>query len=154
MISDHTKARSRIKQSQIWKAIFDIAKGLKSLHDRKILHRDMKSANIFIGEDGTYKIGDLNVSKVLKKQLAHTQTGTPYYASPEVWSDMPYDAKSDIWSFGCIIYEMAALSPPFKANDLQGLYKKVKSGLYSTIPSCYSEQLSQFIGTMLKQNAK
>ena len=56
--------------------------GLKSLHDRKILHRDLKCANIFISEDGTYKLGDLNVSKVLKKEMAETQTGTPYYASP------------------------------------------------------------------------
>lgn len=98
----------------------------------------MKSANIFIGADGVYKLGDLNVSKVLKKGLAHTQTGTPYYASPEVWKDLPYDSKSDMWSFGCVMYELAALSPPFKANDLQGLYKKVKSGSFSPIPSCYS----------------
>lgn len=82
----------------------DILHGLKSLHDKKILHRDLKSANIFITEDGKYKLGDLNVSKVLKKGLAYTQTGTPYYASPEVWQDLPYDMKSDIWSLGCVIY--------------------------------------------------
>lgn len=70
--------------------------------------------------------------------MAHTQTGTPYYASPEVWNDLPYDSKSDIWSFGCILYEMAALGPPFKANDLQGLYKKVKAGIFSPVPSFYS----------------
>lgn len=74
------------------------------MHDKKILHRDLKAANIFIGNDGKYKLGDLNVSKVLKKGLAHTQTGTPYYASPEVWKDLPYDNKSDMWSFGCVIY--------------------------------------------------
>lgn len=87
----------------------DITRGLKSLHDKKILHRDLKAANIFISSDGRYKLGDLNVSKVLKKGLAYTQTGTPYYASPEVWQDLPYDMKSDIWSLGCVIYEMAAL---------------------------------------------
>lgn len=81
-INTHLKNRCRIKQSLIWKALHDIAKGLKSLHDKKILHRDLKAANIFIGSDGKYKLGDLNVSKVLKKGLAHTQTGTPYYASP------------------------------------------------------------------------
>ena len=59
-----------------------MAKALKSLHDRKILHRDLKSANIFITGEGDYKLGDLNVSKVLKRDLAYTQTGTPYYASP------------------------------------------------------------------------
>lgn len=82
---------------------------MKSLHDKKILHRDLKAANIFIGAEGIFKLGDLNVSKVLKKGLAYTQTGTPYYASPEVWQDQPYDMKSDIWSLGCVIYEMAAL---------------------------------------------
>ena len=86
-----------------------ILKGLKSLHDKNILHRDLKSANIFISEDGKYKLGDLNVSKVMKKGLAYTQTGTPYYASPEVWQDQPYDSKSDIWSLGCVMYELAAL---------------------------------------------
>ena len=63
----------------------------------------MKSANIFLFKDGTAKLGDLNVSKVAKKGLLYTQTGTPYYASPEVWKDQPYDLKSDIWSFGCIV---------------------------------------------------
>ena len=81
MINQHTKTRQRIDEKSIWKAIFQITQGLKSLHDKKILHRDLKSANVFITED-KFKLGDLNVSKVLKKDLAHTQTGTPYYASP------------------------------------------------------------------------
>ncbi len=76
------KSHSRIPEEDIWKALIDILKGLKSLHDKKIMHRDIKAANIFISEDGKYKLGDLNVSKVLKKGLAYTQTGTPYYASP------------------------------------------------------------------------
>lgn len=67
--------------------------GLKALHDLKIMHRDLKSANVFIFKDGTVKIGDMNVSKIAKKGLLHTQTGTPYYASPEVWNDLPYDYK-------------------------------------------------------------
>jgi len=68
-------------------------KGLKALHDLKIFHRDLKSANIFLAKDGTVKIGDMNVSKIAKKGLLYTQTGTPYYASPEVWNDKPYDQK-------------------------------------------------------------
>lgn len=81
-----------------------ISFGLRSLHERKILHRDLKSANVFVMADGTYKLGDLNVSKVLKQGLARTQTGTPYYASPEVWKDRPYGTKSDMWSLGCVLY--------------------------------------------------
>lgn len=72
------------------------------------------------------KLGDLNVSKVSKKGMMHTQTGTPYYASPEVWKDKPYDNKSDIWSLGCVLYEMATLLPPFRAQSMQGLSQKVQ----------------------------
>ena len=76
-----------MKEKHIWQILIQVVKGLKSLHEMKILHRDMKSANIFLYKDGTAKLGDLNVSKVAKKGLLYTQTGTPYYASPEVWKD-------------------------------------------------------------------
>lgn len=95
----------------------------------KIVHRDIKAANIFIS-DGLYKLGDLNVSKILERGLAYTQTGTPYYASPEVWKDQPYDAKSDIWAIAVILYEMTAIKLPFRAEDIEGLYKKVVRGIY------------------------
>jgi NIMA (never in mitosis gene a)-related kinase len=65
--------------------------GLKVLHDLRVLHRDLKSANVFLFKSGECKLGDMNVSKVAKKGLLYTQTGTPYYASPEVWKDQPYD---------------------------------------------------------------
>lgn len=116
------------------------------------MHRDLKSANIFISEDGTYKLGDLNISKVLKQGLAHTQTGTPYYCSPEVWQDKPYGSKSDIWSFGCVLYEMAAQKPPFTASDIQGLYRKICAGVFPRIPNIYSTELSDLINSMLKLN--
>lgn len=67
--------------------------------------------------NGEVKLGDMNVSKAAKS-MSKTQTGTPYYASPEVWKDLPYDKKSDMWSLGCVIYEAIALKPPFKANDM------------------------------------
>ena len=70
-----------------------MVKGMKALHDLRILHRDLKSANVFLTKDGQVKLGDMNVSKVAKKGLLYTQTGTPYYASPEVWNDKPYDLK-------------------------------------------------------------
>jgi NIMA (never in mitosis gene a)-related kinase len=108
-------------------------KGIKALHDKRILHRDLKSANIFTYSDGTVKIGDLNVSKIMKEQLSYTQTGTPYYASPEVWRDKPYDFKSDIWSLGVIIYEVAMLVVPFKAETIEDLYKKVCRGIFVPI---------------------
>ena len=116
----------------------DILTALTHLHKKGILHRDLKSANIFIHES-RFKLGDLNVSKVNGGSLAYTQTGTPYYASPEVWRDTPYDSKSDIWSFGCIIYEMAALTPPFDGKDMDQLYKNVQKGYFKPIPTEYSK---------------
>jgi NIMA (never in mitosis gene a)-related kinase len=78
------------------------------------MHRDLKSANVFLNHDYTIKLGDMNVSKVANRQgLNYTQTGTPYYASPEVWRDEAYGFKSDIWSLGCVIYELITLQPPF-----------------------------------------
>ena len=90
-----------------------------------ILHRDLKSANVFLNKSGSAKLGDMNVSKLAKKGLLLTQTGTPYYASPEVWRDLPYDNKSDIWSLGCVLSELCALKPPFRADDMEGLFNKV-----------------------------
>lgn len=85
-----------------------------------------------------------------KKGLLYTQTGTPYYASPEVWKDQPYDSKSDIWSLGCVLYEMCTLKPPFRANDMNGLYKRVLKGAYAPIKETYSKALSSVIQKMLQ----
>lgn len=93
-------------ETEIWNVLIQTVKGIKALHDQNIFHRDLKSANVFLYKNGQTKLGDFNVSKLAKKGLLYTQTGTPYYASPEVWKDQPYDKTSDIWSLGCVIYEM------------------------------------------------
>jgi len=138
----------------VWKIFIQMTKGLKALHDLKILHRDLKSANIFLFSDGSAKIGDLNVSKVAKKGLGYTQTGTPYYASPEVWKDEPYDSKSDIWSLACVTYEMLTLHPPFRAESMKGLYEKVIKGKYPKISEKYSSDISELLKLLFKLNAK
>jgi len=103
---------------------------------------------------GKVKLGDLNVSKIAKKGLLYTQTGTPYYASPEVWKDMPYDSKSDIWSLGCVLYEAITLKPPFTAKSMEGLNQKVQKGFFAKIPSIYSEDLWEVIKLMMQVNPK
>jgi NIMA (never in mitosis gene a)-related kinase len=99
-IMKHQQHGTSFSESYIWKIFITVVRGLKALHDMKIMHRDLKSANVFLNKDGTGKLGDLNVSKVAEKGLSYTQTGTPYYASPEVWRDEAYGVKSDIWSLG------------------------------------------------------
>jgi NIMA (never in mitosis gene a)-related kinase len=149
MINNHKKNNTRFTEEEIWKYLVQAVKGLKALHNRNILHRDIKSANIFITSENKVQLGDLNVSKVVHS-LAYTQTGTPYYASPEVWRDLPYDSKSDIWSLGCVIYEMCALDPAFKSKDMKELFSKVVKGRYNEIPNVYSSDLASVIRCMLQ----
>jgi NIMA (never in mitosis gene a)-related kinase len=150
----YKKKKQLFDEIDVWKIFIQMTRGLKSLHDLKILHRDFKSANIFLFSDGSAKIGDLNVSKVVYKGLGHTQTGTPYYASPEVWNNNSYDTKSDIWSLACITYEMLTLNPPFRAETFEGLYKKVIAGKYNKISNKYSYDMSELLRLLFKVNPK
>eukprot|EP00347_Sterkiella_histriomuscorum_P022382 403330683 len=141
----------KLAQSQSYFQENDVIFGLKALHDLNIMHRDIKSANVFTNKDGSAKLGDMNVSKVASREgLNYTQTGTPYYASPEVWRDEPYTFVSDIWSLGCVLYEALTLKPPFQSTDMGGLYKKVLKGHYQKIPMHYSADLSIILKQMLQ----
>lgn len=144
-----------LKEEFIWKVFIQVVKGLKAMHDLNIMHRDLKSANVFLNSDDSVKLGDMNVSKVATKEgLNFTQTGTPYYASPEVWRDEPYDIKSDIWSLGCVLYEMITLKPPFQASSMKGLFKRVCTGKIQRIPKSYSVDLWTIVKQMLHVNPK
>lgn len=151
-ILSHQKKGVYMSESFIWKLLIGITKGLKALHDLNILHRDLKCANVFLTNSGEIKLGDMNVSKVSKDCIMHTQTGTPYYASPEIWKDIPYDIKSDMWSLGCVIYEASSLKPPFRAEDMEGLYRKVIKGEFSPIPRSFSSDLHSIITSLLQVN--
>ena len=146
----YIKNKTFFMEHDIWRIFIQITKGLHDLHEYNILHRDLKSANVFLFRDGTAKLGDLNVSKITSRGLGYTQTGTPYYASPEVWKDKPYDLKSDIWSLGCVFYELIMLTTPFKAKSMKELYEKVKKGEYPPIPNTFSPKFQIIIDRILK----
>ena len=150
LITEHKKTKTHFKEEDIWNTLIQLLNGLKTLHELNILHRDLKSANVFLFKNGVVKLGDLNVSKITRKGMGYTQTGTPYYASPEVWKDKPYDSKSDIWSLGCVIYEMCALNPPFRAQTMEELFKRVIRGYYPDISNKYSKDLSEILKLMIQ----
>lgn len=127
-----------------------IVRGLAALHRLNIVHRDLKPANVFLFSDGIGKIGDLSLSKVTQLGLLYTQTGTPYYASPEIWKDHPYTNKSDIWSLGCLLYEAAANKTPFYGNDMETLARKIGTGEYTPLPAGFSQDFVEIVGTMLR----
>ena len=144
--------KQKFEESLIWEYAIQIVEGLKALHDKKILHRDLKSANIFLVKGKNQcKIGDLNVSKVMKDNfLINSQIGTPTYSSPEVWNAKPYSYKSDLWSVGCIIYEMCSLRQPFKGNNMEELCNNICSGKLEKISSRYSDALWNMIKMLLE----
>ena len=151
-IEYNKKNHLRFDENIIWEWIIQLLNGVLYLHTNHIMHRDLKSANIFLMKNGVLKIGDLNVSKLSKNSYARTKTGTPFYLAPEVWEDRPYDYKCDIWSLGCIIYELCALTPPFRGTNFKDLYNNIKNGYYIPISSDYSNDLKQIISKMLITN--
>jgi NIMA (never in mitosis gene a)-related kinase 1/4/5 len=116
------------KEDQVVSWFVQIALALKHCHDRKILHRDLKAENVFLSCGGTMlKLGDFGVAKALDKTsaLARSCIGTPYYLSPEICQNKPYNNKSDIWSLGVLLYEIATLRLPFEANSWAALIPKI-----------------------------
>ena len=151
----HQKEKVYFGETEVWKVLIQTVRGLQALHNINVMHRDIKSANIFLNKNETIKLGDMNVSKEADANgLNYTQTGTPYYASPEVWRDEPYGFKSDIWSLGCVLYEMISLRPPFQADDMQGLYRRVLKGVYKPIPAVYSPDIAAIVKNMLTLKAE
>lgn len=143
-----------LPEEKIWKFFIQICLGLAHIHGRSILHRDIKSMNMFLTKDDKVKIGDLGVAKVLMQtQFAKTFVGTPYYLSPEICEEKPYNEKSDIWALGCILYEMCTFRHPFNATNQAALILKILKGKYDPIPKEYSPELKKLIDTILQKNS-
>lgn len=153
-VERYKRRRQYIDEDVIWRYLIQSLKALANLHEKNICHRDLKVANSFLAEDGSIKIGDMNVSKRLERGQLKTQIGTPYYMSPEIWNNRAYDFSSDMWSLGCMMYELCALKPPFAGNSFPELKRAVIAGRYSNIPAKYSPELGRVIGQMLRVNAR
>ena len=145
-------ANKYIKEDTIWAYTLQLAVALRELHSRNILHRDLKPKNVFITGKNHVRLGDLGCAKLMKSGMARTQIGTPYYMSPEIWANRPYDAKSDVWALGAMMFELCMLNPPFLANDMAGLARRVQSAPTPRITSHYSTELVGLIQKMLSKN--
>ena len=142
-----------IDEEMLWTYLIQICQGLKYLHQKRILHRDIKPRNIFLDGDGNIKIGDMGLGRALDpgSQFAETGVGTPLYFSPEMCQEKPYNQKSDIWAFGCLMYELASREPPFMASNHMALAKKIVHGHPKELPTVYSKELQFLIFNMLEK---
>lgn len=156
-IKDMRKQRQRIDEQQIMHYFVQILQALQYIHSKRILHRDLKTSNLFLMKSKfVVKLGDFGISRVLEGSIeaAITVVGTPYYMSPEVCENKPYTFKSDVWSLGCCLYEMCMLKHAFSADNLLGLVYKIVSDKYEPIPEQYTAQLNTLIQRMLEKKDK
>ncbi|KAH8337627.1 hypothetical protein KR074_000850 [Drosophila pseudoananassae] len=136
-------------------AVFEqISSAINYMHSENILHRDLKTANVFLNRRGIVKIGDFGISKIMNTKIhAQTVLGTPYYFSPEMCEGKEYDNKSDIWALGCILGEMCCLKKTFAASNLSELVTKIMAGNYTPVPSGYTSGLRSLMSNLLQVEA-
>ncbi|KAM7176811.1 serine/threonine-protein kinase Nek11 [Macrochelys suwanniensis] len=152
-IQEYKEAGKIFTESQIIEWFIQLLLGVNYMHERRILHRDLKAKNIFL-KNNLLKIGDFGVSRLLMGScdLATTFTGTPYYMSPEALKHQGYDTKSDIWSLGCILYEMCCLDHAFTGHNFLSIVLKIVEGNTPSLPDRYPSKLNAVLHSMLNKN--
>ena len=148
------RAGAPLAEGEVWAHLLQTASGLHHLHSRKVLHRDLKAKNLFLAADGV-KIGDLGVARLLgaSTEFASTVVGTPYYLSPELCENAPYNEKSDVWALGVVLYEMLALRRPFEARNQGALLLKILRAEYAPPPAeRYTPPLLALLGRCLRRD--
>ncbi|XP_042359599.1 serine/threonine-protein kinase Nek2 [Plectropomus leopardus] len=156
LITRCIKERRYLEELFVLRVMAQLMLALKECHRRSdgratVLHRDLKPANIFLDSRQNVKLGDFGLARILNHDTSFAKTfvGTPYYMSPEQMDRMSYNEKSDIWSLGCLLYELCALSPPFTAYNQKELAEKIREGKFRRIPYRYSEELNTLLCKML-----
>jgi NIMA (never in mitosis gene a)-related kinase len=145
----------RIAEEQIWTWAAQLLQALSYLHSNKIIHRDLKSRNVFLSHNNEVKLGDFGISRILQftEDLATTNIGTPYYLAPEVCTGKGYDTKADVWSLGCVLYELCTWRRPFEGEALAAIIQSVMNATYEPInEEWYSSDMRNFIYSMLRKD--
>eukprot|EP00438_Fugacium_kawagutii_P019326 Skav202377 [mRNA] locus=scaffold1406:206375:207886:+ [translate_table: standard] len=158
VIERQKKSGGLFPETLVLRWFTQIVLALKHIHERHILHRDLKTQNIFLAGSGQgmVKVGDFGVARVLQNthDCARTYVGTPFYCSPEICKEQPYSYKSDIWSLGCVLYEMATLRHAFNAYSMRHLLNKILGSVPPDLPAVFSQELQTLITQMLAKDPR
>ncbi|KPA77376.1 putative protein kinase [Leptomonas pyrrhocoris] len=143
--------RVNLPERQVLDWLIQLVLSLQYIHQRKILHRDVKTQNIFLTSDNLIKLGDFGIARTLANTYDQAQTfvGTPYYLSPELILEKPYDHRSDVWALGVVLYEVMTMNHPFNAKDMKGLLQCILAVRYDPLPEVYSSELRDIVARML-----
>ncbi|XP_061442533.1 serine/threonine-protein kinase Nek11 isoform X2 [Rhineura floridana] len=152
-IQEYREAGKVFPENQIVEWFIQLLLGVNYMHERRILHRDLTAKNIFL-KNNLLKIGDFGVSRLLMGScdLATTFTGTPFYMSPEALQHQGYDMKSDIWSLGCILYQMCCLEHVFSGHNFLSIVLKIVEGEAPSLPDTYPSELDAVLHSMLSKD--
>lgn len=154
-IKGYKEINQYLSEKEIWNIFYHILKGLEDLHDKKIIHRNLQSSNILLFSDGRAKIGNLNMSIIQDERLMRDNYNfvNHCYAPPEIWKKSLYTNKIDIWSLGCILYEMITLNLPF-GNERISLYHKIMNVEINKklFPQKFSEELLEMVSILIQKN--
>lgn len=148
------EADKPIPEPQVLTWFIQTCEALYYCHYRRgLLHRDIKVQNIFLTADGNVKLGDFGIAKVLEAttEMALTVVGSPYSISPEICQNLPYNYKSDIWSLGCVLFELCTLRHVFEGANLLAIAWQIVQSSVPPIPETYSPDLRQLVNQMLSK---
>ena len=153
-LSQRIRAREGLfAEEEVLNTFAQCCLALHYVHKRHVLHRDIKSQNIFLTSVGTVKLGDFGIAKVLDHTAAEaiTMIGTPIYLAPEVCHSKPYGIKADVWSIGVVLYELLALGPPFTGSNMAALINNIVTGTPRELSEVYSEELRALAFRLLQK---
>ena len=146
-----------IPEESIWKIFMQVTLALHEIHakkDEKIIHRDVKPANIFLDSENNVKLGDFGLAKRISNEanFEMTKLNDAYYLSPEQLQNEVFTEKTDIWSLGCLLYQLTTLNVPFQGSNQLQVAMKIKTGQLEPISSLYSKELTRVIKWCLFQD--
>eukprot|EP00742_Colponemidia_sp_Colp-10_P009715 GILJ01010622.1.p1 GENE.GILJ01010622.1~~GILJ01010622.1.p1 ORF type:complete len:812 (+),score=109.75 GILJ01010622.1:69-2504(+) len=153
-IQKRAREHMPFSEEELWQIFYQICAGVHHLHEHRIIHRDLKPLNLLLTVDRSIKVSDLGVGRELGPETMFVQTfyGTPRYLSPELCENKEYSEKTDVWSLGVLLYELAALEPPFAGRNLIELAQCVVQGIYAPLPKTYSRRVSSLVSQLLQRD--